>query len=292
MPDSGGDNEIILPDVLRRLRDEARVINQAVAQVVWLLDAAGQEAASALRMVATIDAALERSWAALAALAAMAPALEHALKRAIPRNWDLDRVDVEAGLAIVGEEGVPLAWVPDTELVVSMVGASNREDRIRLLLAHEGEGLAQCRCCLDECTEADLTEQVYLASRALDAYGAGFREPAQALSVVIAEAVTTEFVAGSPARNVYAKAVAEIPDADAATIFFELRKLVAMTPIRRFYAEWYPSVGQPPPQELSRHATAHHATREHYRHENSLMALMLVVSLLREVQEWKATGMI
>jgi hypothetical protein len=217
MPDPTGDNGIIRPDLLRRLRELAERINQALAPVAgW---------------VVTIDAALEQVRPALDALAA-------ALKQSPPRNWDLDRVDVEAGIAIVQGEGIPLAWVPDTELVVELVAASNRDDRIQLLLAHEGEVLAECRRCLDECTEAELADQVYLASRALDACAAGFREPAQALSVVVAEGVITEFVVGDPAGKVYAKAIEKIPEPDTSTILFELHRFLAMAPIRSFYTRW------------------------------------------------------
>ena len=133
---------------------------------------------------------------------------------------------------------------------------------------------------------------MYLASRALDAYAAGFREPAQALSVVVAEAVITEFVVGDPASNVYAKAIEKIPEPDAPTILFELHRFLAMAPIRTFYTVWRPRDGQSPPQELSRHVTIHRASRENYRHENSVIAVMLAMSLLREVQEWIVTGMI
>lgn len=262
---------MITPDLLRRLQEQAEAVNRALAPVAgW---------------VVTLNEALEQARPVLDVLAA-------ALKQSPPRNWDLDRIDVEAGIAIVQEEGIPLAWVPDTELVVELVAASNREGRIQLLLAHESEVLAECRRCLDECTEAELADQVYLASRALDAYAAGFREPALALSVVVAETLITQFVAGGPARDVYAKAIKKLPEPDIPTLLFELRRFLAMEPIRTFYTEWRPTDGQPPPADLSRHVTIHQATREHYRRDNSLIAVMLATSLLREVQEWIVTGMI
>src|SRR2546429_3434820 len=105
---------MIPPDLLRRLQEQAEAARRALAQAAgWWT---------------TIDAAIEQARPVLAELAA-------ALKQSPPRNWDLDRVDVEAGIAIVQEEGIPLAWVPDTELLVELVAASNRDHRIQLLLA-------------------------------------------------------------------------------------------------------------------------------------------------------------
>jgi hypothetical protein len=61
---------------------------------------------------------------------------------------------------------------------------------------------------------------------------------------------------------------------------------VLITPISSFFTDWWPSSGKPVPSKLSRHVVAHHANVEHFTPVNALLALMLVVSILREQQEW------
>jgi hypothetical protein len=66
----------------------------------------------------------------------------------------------------------------------------------------------------------------------------------------------------------------------------ELLRKVLIAPIARFFTPWRPSEGKPVPEALSRHVVAHQATPEHFSRENALLALMFVVSLLRDMQAW------
>ena len=59
-----------------------------------------------------------------------------------------------------------------------------------------------------------------------------------------------------------------------------------IAPIVGFFKPFRVKNGDPIPTALSRHVVAHRATRVHFCEENALLALMLVTSLLREMQSW------
>jgi hypothetical protein len=59
----------------------------------------------------------------------------------------------------------------------------------------------------------------------------GLGSQRRALSLVIVEALITEFVAGRPAKDVYANAIKKLTEPDIPTLFCELRTFLAMQPI-------------------------------------------------------------
>jgi hypothetical protein len=67
---------------------------------------------------------------------------------------------------------------------------------------------------------------------------------------------------------------------------YEFKRQILIAPIPRFFMPWRPESGTPTPERLSRHVVAHQAAASHFTQENSLVAVMLTCSLLREQQEW------
>jgi hypothetical protein len=82
-----------------------------------------------------------------------------------------------------------------------------------------------------------------------------------------------------------AKDFAKIDDPKYLTMT-ELRFRAALAPIGPFYVTWWPSTGDPMPEQLSRHVTVHQADPTHYTHGNATIAIMLLASVLRGVQEY------
>lgn len=125
-----------------------------------------------------------------------------------------------------------------------------------------------------------------LAKQALAAYSAGLDGPAQALAVVIAEDLITDPLAGGSQRGAYERAKREA-EFRGSIMLTELQHAAAIAPIVRFYTEWLPSIGSPARLDLSRHVSVHHPTLQQYTRSNALLAVMLIVSLLREITEWE-----
>ena len=201
-----------------------------------------------------------------------------------PPNWPAD-LDLDVATVVINDDGIPLVWVPRQAVVEQLVAALDRPARITVLLEHAEELVGDCRLVLAEVTNPTLTGQLPLARQAVEAFGAGHREAAQALATVVTE-------------TVIADAVSKKYDKVKEVVFFDpdrvpwnrLRLAAALGPIYRFYTSWWKSSGNPPPEELSRHVTVHNADVTHYSPGNALVAILLVTSVLRGIQEQQENG--
>jgi hypothetical protein len=61
---------------------------------------------------------------------------------------------------------------------------------------------------------------------------------------------------------------------------------VLIAPLPRFFTRYIPEKGDPLPEGLSRHAVAHQPTLSHFSETNTLLSLMLVTSIVRQMQDW------
>lgn len=84
----------------------------------------------------------------------------------------------------------------------------------------------------------------------------------------------------------YAWATLELSSVGADFSKYEVPRQVLIATIQRFFTTWYPDSGRKPPDGLSRHVVAHQPTQQHFSPENALLSLMLVTSLLHEMQAW------
>ncbi len=204
--------------------------------------------------------------------------LAQRIRERLPPNWP-DDIDLDAVQAVIQDDGLPLVWVPRAEIVANLLAAADRTARVELLLAHEQEIIADCRAVLSDVSHDTLTGQLPLAVKALDAFKSGHYEAAQALAVTVTE------TAVSDALGTYSEARQKAAfDPDRVTLR-QLRVQAALAPIGPFYTIWYPRSGKPAPETLSRHVTVHHAEQWHYTRGNSAVAILLLTSVLRALQE-------
>ena len=226
-------------------------------------------------------------------VAALAPAMEPVLRlsdtirerlaAAMPPNWDPDTIRFRGILDVALEDGIPIVWVPRAEVVAALMKAPARPDRIQILLDHVDQVRSDCRTAVRTCTHPDLADRVPLALDALRTHGRGSIESAQAMAVLVAEGLATEFIAGGYAKGVYDK-LAKLAANTGRAMPAEMRTAVTIAPMKNFFEKWYPTGGRPR-VELSRHVSVHRASAGHYTAENSLLAIMLMSSLLRELQQ-------
>jgi hypothetical protein len=181
---------------------------------------------------------------------------------------------------VINDDGIPIVWVPRESIVEQVLAAGSRPARIAILLEHAADVASDCRAVLDEVTEPTLAGQIPLAVRALEAIADGHPEAAQALATVVTETAVAGALSGK--YKEVKKVVQFDPDAVPWT---RLRLAAALGPIHRFYTTWFKSWGTPAPDELSRHVTVHEADVSHYTPGNALVAVLLVTSVLRALQE-------
>ncbi|MEV1317884.1 hypothetical protein AB0J14_17595 [Micromonospora arborensis] len=234
-------------------------------------------------------------------LAASSPALQAALRWSRPQNlWGIG-VDPLLLLRLARDAGIPLAWVPRREVVRALVAAPTRGVLSDVLADKAALVVDDCADALSHCIDEQLQDRVPLAEAAIAAYRAGHAEAAMALAVSLGEPLaawaSTPRVRSFDSRaeqqawlqrrsrvSKYRWAELELEtDPDPR---FRFKEQLVMAPIPRFFTPWFPGRGDAPPEALSRHVVAHQPNTQHFTTENSLVAIMLMTSLLRQQQAW------
>lgn len=230
-------------------------------------------------------------------------ALKAALSLARPSNWWGTGAN-QSLLVPARDDGLPLSWIPRADTIKALNAGTSRLERITVLMDRHAEVVEDCATALDECDEDEIVDTVYLARCAVDALVEGHHEAAMALAVSMAEPLAQwastprvrsydsaadeeQWEKQLKSTSKYKHAGAEIDRLAPGTVSpWEFCWQVLIAPIPTFFAEWWPESTIPPPTKLSRHVVAHLARRDQFTQENALLAIMLVVSILREQQEW------
>lgn len=194
-----------------------------------------------------------------------------------PSNWPRD-FDYDKANEILNEDGIPLVYVPRESIVAELLAADDRAARIGVLEMHRAELIEDCRRALDYFKGA---ASVGLASKALDALAEGHDAAAQALAVIITDAQIKTLL-DIPYPKIREKVQRDIRE----VTIGEIRLLATFAAAGLFYVEWSPKSPSPPPESLSRHATVHHAAPAQFTTPNALVSVMLMVSILRAIDEF------
>jgi hypothetical protein len=230
-------------------------------------------------------------------------ALRHALEMSRPQNWRGSGLSPEVIIGVAVDGGIPVAWVPPADVLKQLAGAEPAA-RVTVLMGHEPAVLSQCHELLKECGDPWVEDERTLISRALSAYEAGFHEAAMALAVAVGEPLalwaseprvksfdSEEARAAWEAEkknNKYGLAKLEIGAVKPGDKLrpLEVLRHALIGPIPKFFKPFHAKPGEPIPDTVSRHATVHKPTVQHLSKANALLALMLCVSILREMQDW------
>ena len=234
------------------------------------------------------------------------PALAVAMDWLRPRNWHASGLTPDDILPVAGDCGIPVVWVPSTEVLVEIT-AADPSDRIGILVSHRDEVLTHCEVLLAQCCDPELQESRTLTGRALDALRTGHHEAAMALAVAVAESLAfwvSEIRAARfdshdecgmhdaqrgkhrdlARRYRRAKELLDQMESDGRESRFDVIRRALLAPIPSFFTKFHD--GDPVPATVSRHATVHRPTVEHLSPANALLSVMLCTSYLREQQQW------
>jgi hypothetical protein len=220
-----------------------------------------------------------------------------------PENWWGTDLSPKVLFTIARDDGIPVVWVPQPEVLLALAAAPDRKARLSVLLARKQEIIDHCKMIIHDCDDPWVTDEHDLAAKAIAAYEDGHQEAAMALAVSVGEPLAiwastprwkffksdAEQEAWERSRKKagkYAWATLELNAVRADFSQYEVPRQALIAPIHRFFTKWYPDDEQKPPDGLSRHVVAHQPTPQHFSPENALLSLMLVTSLLREEQAW------
>lgn len=220
--------------------------------------------------------AIARAWEQVA------PALANFqtwINEQLPPNWQ--NADIEYGRIeeIVSRDSIPLVWVPRADIVSAIMKVDSRDERVAILVDRGAEIAEDCLGVLDEIRQEDLLTRADFARKAIAAWRDGHIEAAQVLAACVTEALVTRYI-GKPSDAVEHATIAwdELS-------FRRLKWAVAVGPLLQFYAKWWPDKGEPPLTTLSRHVSVHAPSAQQCTPDNCTIAVMLLTSLLRTMQE-------
>jgi hypothetical protein len=207
-----------------------------------------------------------------------------------PPNWPRD-IDLDAAQAVLNDDGLPLVWVPRAEVVGEVLAAETREQRVAVLVARRTEIAEDCREALADVDHPRLLPQRRLLAAAVDALADGHDEAAQSLAVLVAETAVLQAGAAGHIDGIakHVKLYERVKDAvrvnlDEAPVWL-LRVAASLAPVAAFFTPFYPHKGDPVPTGMSRHVTVHFAFDEHYTEEHAVVAVLLMASLVRGLQQ-------
>jgi hypothetical protein len=218
-------------------------------------------------------------------LGALRPALERLAdvwSASLPMNWrEVKPGGVEAAIDVMSRTGIPLAWIPRTPIVEMVLEAGTDSERTSILLDHQGEILEDLRACLAELAAEDLLTARDAAENAINAFEGGHAYAAQALAAAALTACI-EHVIGWKLGRMRQEFEAQEPLSASISRF----RLVATCAVlaRATLSRFDVSKGDPIPSHFNRHASLHTVSPIQYTPLNALISLMLLVSLLRELQ--------
>ncbi len=230
-------------------------------------------------------------------------ALEVALSMGRPRNWWGTGAN-QALLRAARDEGLPLSWIPQAATIKELAAAEDAAARLAVLIAHRDEVISDCEELLEECHADELADQVTLARKAIAAVKGGHPESGMALAVALGDPLAVwasqprvtgfdskaERAEWEKLRKTKGKSRHAQIEIDrlgpGAVAHWDFCYQVLIAPVPRFFTRYDPEKGDPLPEGLSRHAVAHQPTLAHFSETNTLLALMLVTSILRQMQDW------
>lgn len=197
-----------------------------------------------------------------------------------PENWPTGSLYVL--ILPVIQDGFPVLWVPEAEVLQALSKAPDRPRRQQLLLDRRDEILANARRVLTAVTSPDLSLDREVVGQAL-ACVVDQPYPAQiaSLNVATQRALAEVGESSVTALGKLAKATAKRGVGAGA---LDVRKVLMLSAIAPALEQFYPDRQDPIPERPNRHAVDHVTSPLQYTPGNALESVLLAVSVLRQAQ--------
>jgi hypothetical protein len=212
--------------------------------------------------------------------------IQQAYRRGVPPNWrDLGGAVKLWPLEELAENGYPTAWVPRASVLRELI-AANEADRQAVFAAHRVEIIEDCCACLEEVTSVELVDIAAKLGEALELAETGRHlVAAQALAASVFDTILRRNIKPQSVAGYYLKAKKEIADRHENASLAQLRWGVVHVPAIVALTKFDAPNGDPVPTIFNRHASAHAVGPEQYTEANTVIALALATSLVREAHQ-------
>ncbi len=197
----------------------------------------------------------------------------------LPPNW---KVVKHPGFktieAILLDEGIPLAWIPNSDILQALFDAPDAAARRRIIGRRWHRVVSDCEVVLSGVSHPTLQRHQPFARDVVQALRAGHVSAAQALAANLLDSIIRRNFDKQSFKSVTINKKGggrfDLDDYRAKATF-------TLAPIWRAYAEYWESQGDPIPRAFGRHPSAHAVSRTQYSRVNAVIGLMLVTSLLK-----------
>jgi len=227
-------------------------------------------------------AALRRHWMNRFA-EQLTPSLSGVFEKMLPANWrGVQNLWMTEAKSIALDEGIPLMWVPRSEIVQRLVDANDARARRNIVSRRWVDISVDCEETLGSLSCRQIAADVSLALQAAVALRDGHMAAAQALSTNVLDSVLHKHFAKKDRIDITSHSNGKQLDVDVLPV----RVGLTLAPVWRGYETYWPDKGDKIPYRYTRHATAHGASRRQYSRINAAISLMLVSSVLRLLDEY------
>jgi hypothetical protein len=196
--------------------------------------------------------------------------------RLLPPNWrGLPSPGMKRLEAMVLDEGLALAWVPERKILGQLFNAANSQDR-RTILGHNWKRIANsCSDLLEGIDVPRYDSYRAFAIRVTDALLSGHSDAAQALAANLLDTMLRETLDIDDHKTVTGRnARLSIDD-------LPLRVAIVLGGVWGSYGQYHFSRGDKIPRNFSRHASAHAVSNRQFSRINAVIALMHVTAYLK-----------
>ncbi|WP_392840240.1 hypothetical protein [Streptomyces sp. LN500] len=198
-------------------------------------------------------------------------------------NWWGSGATLQQVHLLAKNHGIAVAWVPPAGVIRDLVRADeSHEAKLAVLVAAKDEIRAACRQrYAPDIGEAWPYDYRLSASYVLDAWDDGHILAAACLALAAAEDLMYEV--SRVDRSKKYKGLKQRAGRDLLE-WWPDHEQVALAPIEPLFSTYFPERDDPIPENLSRHAALHRLPLEHLSDGHCIVAIMLMISLLRELE--------
>ncbi|MFC3573968.1 hypothetical protein ACFOZ0_11915 [Streptomyces yaanensis] len=199
-------------------------------------------------------------------------------------NWWGSGVHMQELHALAQNHGIPVAWTPPADVLQDLVRADAEHGaKLMVLEVAEDEIRSLCHAMLRECTSSWLKVDTEAATHVLAAWDDGHLQAGACLALAAAEDVM--FSVARVERKKKYPGLTRAASRPVRGNSWLVDEQIVLTPIEPLFTSYFPERNDPIPENLSRHAVLHRLPLEHLNKGHSIIAIMLLISLLRQAEE-------
>ncbi|MDQ1609606.1 MAG: hypothetical protein QOE16_2338 [Microbacteriaceae bacterium] len=192
-----------------------------------------------------------------------------------PGNLEGLHLDVNEMKTLMVDEGLPIAWVPRTSILRSVLAAKTAQQRRAVYGRRWVAIVDDCEAMLDRTTSTAVEPFKLQALKSIAGLRSGHHELAQAFSAATLD-TTVGYVFSTRLARRHATNVEHLGKLDERPV----REFFAVAQLMGVHLQYRPSDGDPIPRTFNRHASIHGVSTVQYSRLNSVLALAHLTSFI------------